>query len=41
MDLLWFHVPRPIFRAGCYSYVALMLKAIAPFAEDKYDHVRL
>ena len=39
MDLLWFHVPRPIFRAGRYRNVVLMLNAIAPFAEDRSDHV--
>ena len=41
MDLLWFLVPRHIFCAGRYSYVALMLNAIAFFAEDRSDHVRL
>ena len=41
MDLLWFYVPRPIFRAGRYHYVALLLKAIARCAEDRSDHVRL
>ena len=41
IDLLWFYVPRPIFRAGHYSYVALILKTIVPCAEDRSDHLRL
>ena len=41
MDLLWLYIPRPIFRAGRYRYVALILKAIVPCAEDRSDHVKL
>ena len=41
MDLLGLYVPRPIFRAGRYRYVALILKPIAPCVKDRSDHVRL
>ena len=41
LDLLSSHMARPIFHTGRYSFMALILKAIASCTEDHSDLVRL